>query len=819
MAKLEDFLSDYFKIQRLDGFRGKSPLQWMTFSDWATGGKLNDEEAKWGKYLEKDAAGKYVTHNGLVVPRAIPAVADLSNTDWEKLYKICHNTWLKMNDKSGDYETEVVDFINDNAHFFDKTSFTKEATAATDAAIIDLLREAHTNLIRSSDCANLSGLHPNEINNLYTEIVSRGKKTYNTNEETKKKIQTLATKLLYPDDKAKLDATGFTCPRNTGYIIDDDFGWETKGIDPAKLADFQANYSKFLSTIQKDDKVFAAFQSNEESPQIITKTINDVKEKVDFNNDKTKIPEKSEDRLTFVEQVQKWASDTYEDYFKKYEDLRGHRVYNHSTEVHAIVKAIDKAEIKPTDGLGKIISSADSIASKLKNSNPAAGEAFEWFASTLKKIDATHSVEDALKNGGQMRNLVAEIIKQAAKDGKPETEKKAQIAMEVLMTIQYGNTTSATLDYLADEKQKGLFTLLSDKDYSWNKNEGMKFITDAMDKTMRWAFLGVGRVGAIIYNNMRKNFNRKFDGKYRNNSLRGAHQAWLTKTSSDRAKVNTNHEGDQPGSATPSTYRAQYDQAANIDRRDAVLPQVIGGRRVTPRLHRELVRHGIINNGMTDDEKYAAIADHQNEIENIINTYEYQAQEADRELQEYNFRISKLEEAARLHEYYDEVKPGGATPNPTLEAQYQDQITHFEVNTIESPDGTCNIDLTNLATNAAALRAFQDTIRNSREYRDATMRSTHLRNRQYEMQDSIDAFNKATKQMEEAQRRMEEREKEYNEFDDKHQDMYTRLMSYWDTLQDGRWTGHIGSAKRFQNSHAEQLRQAIARNRANYHVH
>jgi hypothetical protein len=44
-------------------------------------------------------------------------------------------------------------------------------------------------------------------------------------------------------------------------------------------------------------------------------------------------------------------------------------------------------------------------------------------------------------------------------------------------------------------------------------------------------------------------------------------------------------------------------------------------------------------------------------------------------------------------------------------------------------------------------------------------------------------------------------------------------MSYWDTLQDSRWTGHIGSAKHFQSSHADQLRQAIARNRARYHVH
>ena len=140
---------------------------------------------------------------------------------------------------------------------------------------------------------------------------------------------------------------------------------------------------------------------------------------------------------------------------------------------------------------------------------PVEGEFhFEWMEKTLDDLKNTmpKAFNGALKNGGQMRALVSELILNAVRDNKID---EAKTAMEVLSVVKYGYTTSKIMDTLRADKD--LFTIFSDKDLSWNKG-GVEIVTNAMDKTIRFAFLTAGYAITGIGNAIRLN-GSKFNGK------------------------------------------------------------------------------------------------------------------------------------------------------------------------------------------------------------------------------------------------------------------------------------------------------------------
>ena len=131
--------------------------------------------------------------------------------------------------------------------------------------------------------------------------------------------------------------------------------------------------------------------------------------------------------------------------------------------------------------------STGKIAEGLRFKSPTAAEHFDWFTKTMTSIKAKmpKAFEGALRNGRQMRAVISELIKTAVENGK---EKEAKTAMEVLSVIRYGFTTSKIMDTLKETD----FTLFSDSKLSWNKNEATQFITKALDKSVKFAFMGIG---------------------------------------------------------------------------------------------------------------------------------------------------------------------------------------------------------------------------------------------------------------------------------------------------------------------------------------
>jgi hypothetical protein len=280
-----------------------------------------------------------------------------------------------------------------------------------------------------------------------------------------------------------------------------------------------------------------------EAPSTIGEPLSKAIESTDYENKDSKdyVPEKYPDEKTWVQRIQDWKDDTYENHFRRFTNpSRGARL-PFSPWSQDIMKAFDKVKIKPTDGLEGILSKKSEILDKLKSSATATNY-FKWFTDTLEKLKKSmpEAIEGALRNGGQMQEVVSAIMAEAVENGKI---KEAKTALEVLSVAKYGLSTSRTLDKLREDKE--LFNVFSNKDLSWNKNEGVKFVTGAIDKTVRAGVLGVGLAVTGVRNLISRQRAKIGNDISKNKILNDAHKHWneedlqeTTTTKRDKADEN-----------------------------------------------------------------------------------------------------------------------------------------------------------------------------------------------------------------------------------------------------------------------------------------
>ena len=244
------------------------------------------------------------------------------------------------------------------------------------------------------------------------------------------------------------------------------------------MAVFKTEYDILLRHLAHKDKVRNVFPSDK-----IKSAFDTAKSNVayDDKNSPDYVPPKRKDEITPLQRMSEWADETYADIFEKYTKFKGDRLY-FSPNAKNIVAAIHKAKVKPTDGIKGVLDKAGDIEKGLLYKSPKATDHFKWFSKTMGELGSTmpKAFEGALRNGRQMRAIIEEMILIAVRDGKVD---EAKTAMEVLSVIKYGYTTSKIMDALGKEK----LSIFSDGKLSWNKNEGMKFVTTALDKSIKTA--------------------------------------------------------------------------------------------------------------------------------------------------------------------------------------------------------------------------------------------------------------------------------------------------------------------------------------------
>lgn len=536
-VKMGDFLLQYYMQRRFNTMPAAVRAQFDEYTksdDFRSKSNMKDWKKK---LMHTDASGKLVEntmpYSAPPPPHADDITGNMTMTDdeWEKLFKAFQNAFRNMSANAESFKdnAKATSFLKEhfgdpNTHLFSNAVANPTAETLIQGVFKKFLEDYKNSL---ELYFKQWGLIDSDFS--YSDLMSgiRSKK-YNTDPAFQDKVKTVAQYLNVYGRQADFQTAigihpGATIPDFTQI----ENGFDSGTVVPNKLDYFKRNYKDFLNTLATESKVYDVFKQYDNGK--ISKHLDAANGKVDYANKDSKdyVPPKRDDELTPWQQLKKNVSDTWSDYMDKYVKLRGDRLY-FSNSAKLIFKALTGANFKPTDGLGKLLDGAGEIKKNLMYKSPRAVDHFEWMEKTLGELKDTmpKAFAGALKNGGQMRALVSELILNAVRNNKID---EAKTAMEVLSVVKYGYTTSKIMDTLRADKE--LFTIFSDKDLSWNKNEGVKIVTNAMDKSIRFAFLTAGYAITMAGNAFRLN-GSKFNGK--TGRIKGAHDTWIADTNAKK---------------------------------------------------------------------------------------------------------------------------------------------------------------------------------------------------------------------------------------------------------------------------------------------
>lgn len=523
---MEKFLANYYKQLH---FNAMPPEVRARFDEWVKKGTLTDEMKLWVRdYMTPDHKNK-----------ALPDPADINNLDKDeakKLYIAFQQAFAAMaadKDKFKDSNPQAYKFVVE--HFGDagkpfQISPAKETCKKGIKDIIGLIQ------MDPGVAQIVLGATDSDNKKLFTDRQALDKfvkdceaEKFNTNPAVRTKIKIVANRLYDFLYDFTVEGDGSRKARDEIEKIKESldavraqnaFELEPNDISDDKLRDFLEIYAKpdggLLQTLYYNKKIRDQFAKYDREGKII-KHIQAAEGDVNYqdSNQAKYVDPKYKDSKTPFQQLKDWAKDTYEDCFKKYEELRGAPLFV-MEESKEIFKAIDKAEIKPSDGLKTLLDKAANVEKNLNNEEVR--QHFKWFVETLEPIaqKMPNAVEGAWKNSTQMKAIIEQIILKATdpKNDDKHAMEKAQTAMEIMNAMKYGLMTSNIMDAMKQTE----FSIFSDGKLSWNNNEAIQFVTRAFDKSIKAAFLGIGYAVTIVKNKISLSNSEFTSRNNRNNS-------------------------------------------------------------------------------------------------------------------------------------------------------------------------------------------------------------------------------------------------------------------------------------------------------------
>ncbi len=530
--------------------------------------------------------------------------------------------------------------------------------------------------------------------------------------------------------------------------------------NPSKfeIDSFRAELPEILNQVYSKKKLRDTVFAGSE----ITTALDTARNEVDYDKADSEcfVEGKTDDELTVMQLLKKEITDKYEDYLGKYfhpDDQFGDHLYK-SLEAKEILLAIKKAGIKKTDGLDKVLEKATDIKSKAVGKMKKAGPQFDWIVKEFTKLkkDMPNAFAGCLNNGFQLSRIIQQLIMDAVDQDKMD---EAKTAMELLVVMQYGNTTSGLMEKIRGDKE--LFTLFSNKDLSWNKkSEAVAFVTGALDKTFRIGTLAIGYGLTFVYNNVRQLGSRikEDDG---NKFFKSARDEWANHNADkermeaglDRAKSRIKTYRDEVG-LTGSGIRSKKDKEDFLRAKEGTLTverESIRAKFLTPaslRITLDNLENKII---------YGLIGTVPDDIIDLGQNY-----------------INEVRVALDNDVPIDSLPriPGELLLNPETKPYF--------------------IGLQN---------KFNYDKQNHEDFNNK--------------QDEINRFNSATDELKRAEAQRDRYKKQIKDFDADKKNKFDNLVKYWnDLLRDSRILGEqrnlIGSAKTAQKVYLEQLKSRAA---------
>lgn len=762
-VKMTDFLLQYFMQLR---FNDMPPEVRAQFNEYAKSDDFRGNMKQWKKHLMHTDANGNLVQNALPDPNGPDF--HLDDKEWENLFKEFQKAFRKMDANRKNF-TNAVDFGANNEkarefldEYFGFGKLFDKVTASPQA-------EQQIQVLKTLLDQNQGGLFSVKLSEWgiisYKDLKDGIKdKKYNTDSEFQDKLKLVAQYLGYYKNELGLSQ----------YAFDEiERGFEGGPIDPQKMQAFKLEYDILLRRLAREEKVRKEFPSDK-----IKSAIETAKQYVayDDTNSKDYVPPKRSDELNLIEQISKDVSDTYADTLEKYIKFKGDRLY-FSAEAKQIVAGIHKAKLKPTDGIKGVLEKSQDIKKALMYKSANATEHFDWFVKTMNELSNTmpKAFGGALSNGRKMRAIIQEMIMIAVRDGK---EKEAKTAMEVLSVIKYGYTTSKIMDALKKES----LTVFSDGKLSWNKNEGMKLVTTALDKSIKTALVGIG-YGITAAGNAMWLSGSKFNGQ--RGRLKNQQEAWATQNATDLANKTAMNQQlnaqDQGAITVENQNRADVNRGrrgasvitdANYDQHKANLDTARRAEQAEKARLDRLSNNPAFVNSAQNVKRHAELTAQQNNLNQQSTNLNSDIATIQAEMQRvaHALNMSQAEKQARLQILTQQ------------KMQKED-----ELNQVTQTLTQVSRDINNIITNPNWTNDQQAVARMQRmeqAYQNRVSRNDVLDSR-------LTQWKSATENIAELSRSIDKRNEEISNWNENHKDKYMELMAYWDMLESGRDT-HTG---------------------------
>ncbi|MFQ6703213.1 MAG: hypothetical protein ACLRFO_03370 [Alphaproteobacteria bacterium] len=561
MANMKDFLTAYYN--RLI-FREMSHEQFVQFCGYIKDKKATDNQKIWAEeLLKKDpVTGEFETVPGtnIYVRKDLPEPQDpademylgADDKEWKKLFKAFQTAFQSMDGakKSFKYNDKATKFLeryfgsHDSGgitiqHLFQYTKATvagkqKIGPAPAGSNIVTL----HGFLTKYKNRLELQlknwGLLTDDFS--YDDLLGGiASEKYNKNPKFRKNLEKVAQVIdgYIAGDTTMQQRLGITNPSEIPDCSDTSTWFDDDNISVFRLEQFKHEYRTLLDTLRHESKIREVFEQYDDGK--ISGPLNKAIQNQSYDDPKSDdyVLPKREDTLTLPERLSEWWGDTYSDCLEKYAKLKGDELF-FSLEAKAICKHLRK-DLKKTDGLDGVLKNIGAAKDKLQSARDfKAKKHLEWFDKTLNALKNDPKLSKvwagALKNGTHMQALVKEIMIRAIKEGKKD---EAKTALELISVLHYDYTTSKIMDALGKEK----LSIFSDGKLSWNKNEGMKFVTTALDKSIKTAFMGIGYGITMIGNAINLSGSKIKQYSDKSGNFAAEHNAYLDKQAADKVAL------------------------------------------------------------------------------------------------------------------------------------------------------------------------------------------------------------------------------------------------------------------------------------------
>ncbi len=790
---MKDFVLQFYMQWHLDKM---SPEQFASFQDACKKDDLTKGMKDWKKKLMQQ------TPNGLWVANDLPNPHDrtgkfyLTDAEWEKFFRAFQDAFRNMAANKKDItETAALNFLNENFGGLSYNLF-DFGTASANAVnqISDLKRILDDTDFEVSAAVQYYIQSALKEGGISLKDLKKGisEQKYNKDAKFRDTLQNVAASLRWPlqsEDALKARYSGVQLDA----IIDD---FEDKTIDPAKLDRFKGNpaagikgeYEKLLLTLYADNKIFDVFKEYDKGK--ISGPLESAKTDVEYNKGDNQVPPKRDDRFTPWQQMNRWVGKTWKDYMGKYMKLKPDHAFL-SPQAQAIMDAFDGTTLKPTDGLAKIVDGFSNIKKGIKS--PTALAHFKWFEEAMTEFKSDKQLsslfERALRNGSDLKELVSELFIKAIKDNKID---EAKTAAECLHVMQYTHTTSKTMDALGQEK----FSIFSDGKLSWNKNEGMSFVTTALDKSIKTAFMAVGYGVTIVANTINLS-GRKFNNKL--GRMAAVYEglkdeAGRSAAIADRDTNNpiTEAERNREQAALDNLRTVDHIEESTLSQREADL----AGLRTDEKTKKTLMEQAAAERDIAQGN----VNDNQSKIDEEVNLLADQANLA-REITQIDGQINTLRGQINAL--------GGVTPATTaLANSLQQQIDAFtnqrrqkftEYTNVQNRlnDPARQAEVRVARANSAALAT--ELARKTRAFNTAEGVYNTAHTDAEDLSDKLGQYHKGTAKVKDLTDLIDKRNKTVSDWDKNHQGKLEQLMAWWDALSQGD-SYTPGSKKRKQEA-------------------